>query len=678
MPLRKYLVIMLLLLLIPILPLRNSGFRSNSAVILTIREFTNVANNLASIYRTELNLVPRIVYIDDYGEITKERVKEIVENYFNSMRVIRFTILGDGELIPSDYGGVWDFYYSDLDNDGRPEVIIGRIPISTQEEGEIYLIKMMRYLNERSSKKILLIGGRYLNDLYPDGGQFIENAYWRNIPTYDVTRIYYLAGVVEPSPNVLVNYMNSDMYWLVVYSGHGDPTNWYINSGYTPVTEPSFNSSYVQTLRNRYPFIVFSDGCDTAKFYKESRGRRLDVNSIAEAFLFTEGGAIVYIGYPEHLQISEEHMNVFFRLISNPTITATGLLSTSLTFSSNYKKWVLLGDPNLPIKRPMKKISNNYLVPTHGIVLDALTKRPIPAARIEITAYPSKPWNSFFDRYSQIVVTNSKGIFHASIPPTLLKVTVEARGYHTWVDTWYYAKNSGIPRSRVFFLFPKNTTNYSIIFTDLDFLRTQGRYIQEIKRILEERGIRSIVWRIQYESLPTNPSAFGDPRIVFWLGTNEMHPRSAAESLLTYNFFRRAIPLWSTTIIQDPVLAKCLSYPFQPLSVMELYCPTIDVTLRPNSVLRSNRGSYLPVIHIVKSENISIPVRSGAHVQVVYETSGNLPVIFKTTWGERASWFIGVSPQTMRINDYILFLRNIIEETLSGSRPCIQSPAFYP
>ncbi len=222
-----------------------------------------------------------------------------------------------GEM--SNDGASCDEYLIDQ-VDSRPDVAVGRIPVSKVEDLRTYVAKIIRYENNYHPVwffNVLLVTGGYPGDTTTN--DWIAD---NTLSAFNKTRHYSNSG----HPNFvqqLTDYLNQGQ-GFVSYIGHGGPCEW--------ASYPVCASIPDLHNENMLP-VIFAAACSTAEFHwsvgryqsvdgrePESQGTdedgnirttwidpapepasiqpsKHDVESCAENFLFkTSAGAIAYIG----------------------------------------------------------------------------------------------------------------------------------------------------------------------------------------------------------------------------------------------------------------------------------------------------------------------------------------------------------------------------------------------
>lgn len=308
-------------------------------LIITTSQFLNALTPFVEWKRTQGYDVT--VKYPTNGGWTKEMVKNDIDTFYqehpNTFKYL--LIVGDETHVPAytctydNNIGLTDLYYGVFDNVFVPEIHRGRIPISSNNEAQIVLNKIIQYEKDPIMDSNFYNTGvncAYFQDNTPKNG-YEDRCYVltaENVLKHVeqngkiVNRVYYTETTTNPTnwnktgyangdslPNYLLkpyftwngnansiaNSINSGVFY-VLHRDHGDPDSWY---------RPNFTINHIASLSNgnKLP-IVFSIDCLTGK-YDYSDG-----DCFAESFLKKEKGGcagifaatqISYSGYNEAL-----------------------------------------------------------------------------------------------------------------------------------------------------------------------------------------------------------------------------------------------------------------------------------------------------------------------------------------------------------------------------------------
>jgi streptogramin lyase len=296
------------------------GLAQPKLLIITDPSFLQQANQLAS-YKSSSGITSTVVtttwIYDNYQGVDEpEKIRNCIKEYVEVEGVNFVLIFGDAERVPVRYAWIpdgyadddevedgsyveTDLYYADLDFDwdengdgkwgdvaggdmveGVPDVYVGRLPVSSVDEAEAIVSKIMEYRAEGSwFGRFLLIGtatfGNYEGEILKDYIQ--QNFIWNN---YTYTKLYESYGNLSSSR--IFSEIDAG-YGFVNYAGHGEITNWNLGLDLYTDTDASLQSN-----GNRLP-MIFSMACLTSRF--------AGIDGIGEKFLINpNGGAIAYFG----------------------------------------------------------------------------------------------------------------------------------------------------------------------------------------------------------------------------------------------------------------------------------------------------------------------------------------------------------------------------------------------
>jgi len=145
--------------------------------------------------------------------------------------------------------------------DYRPEVGLGRWPVSTPEEARLIAEKTMRHERavERGEGEWLGRAGLVMVGGWVDARPRFEAVRSRLEPAWNVERMYYEGGaygVAEPTEPGVVDLINGGVR-LVLHAGHGNDDLW----------EHCLSVGSLERMRNAETLpVMMSAGCSTARF----------------------------------------------------------------------------------------------------------------------------------------------------------------------------------------------------------------------------------------------------------------------------------------------------------------------------------------------------------------------------------------------------------------------------
>ena len=337
---------------------RQNGDRSEntaqldnrSYLIITTDNFLDAVNEFAEWKRTKGFVVTIISRSQDGW--TDLSVKSIVDEAYRNLHNRYLLLVGDADFIPSntlsfqqdEYLTAYypsDFPYSCVNGlfDFTPDILIGRIPVSTNLEAKKIFEKIINYEKNPSTDSnfysnfaccsffqdhnLTSASTQTYGDGYEDTRSTLtseEIKGYLSLFNKSGLRIYSKSSSLIPlgwnntvyyDGSPLSNELHSDSIWtgdsikiknainngifILSFMGHGDPYHW---------IDPSFDKLNILSLtnENKYP-VVFSMSCNTGRFNWEG-------DCIAESFLKKENGGAVsviaptmetYYGYTEML-----------------------------------------------------------------------------------------------------------------------------------------------------------------------------------------------------------------------------------------------------------------------------------------------------------------------------------------------------------------------------------------
>ena len=323
------------------------------------------------------------------GADTQEKIRNFIRDAHDNWGTVWTLLGGDTNIIPErkGYGEVEgaaagvdvdyipaDLYYSDLDGnwnadgdptygevddnvDLYPDVFVGRAPVDSASETQLFVDKTLKYERDPPSgyqKSVLLLAERLDGDT--DGGiakDVIDSNY---IPDgFSVTKLYESSGNLNRT--TAMNNLNSG-YGIVNHVGHANYSVLCVGLGSNVL-----NRSDMDSLTNSPEYSVFySIGCWSAA---------MDEDSIGEHFVLSgSGGGPVYVGnsrygwyYPGDPgggpsdRFDQEFFNSlffenFYRAGETLAYSKIGFIPESE--NDGPERWLqyalnLLGDPELPI-----------------------------------------------------------------------------------------------------------------------------------------------------------------------------------------------------------------------------------------------------------------------------------------------------------------------------------------
>jgi hypothetical protein len=338
-------------------------------IIISHRDFFDSLQPLKSL-RESQGLKVALVDVEDiydefnFGEKSPKAIKDFLTlAKANWGKPPRFVLLvGDASFDPRNYLGLGDFdfvptklidtvyletasddWFVDFNNDGLPEMAIGRLPVQTSDEASIVVSKIVGY--EKSSKKneALLVADRVDNssDFNFEGASEEVRSL---LPTYLTVRNIFRGdfGSDAEAKRELLNGINQGAL-LVNFIGHGSTEIW---------RGSILTSDDAEALTNspRLPFFI-SMTCLNGFF------QDVYTESLAEALLKAKSGGAIAVwassGLTEPDKQAVMNKELIKLLFGRELITlgeATARAKASISDQDIRKTWILFGDPTTRLK----------------------------------------------------------------------------------------------------------------------------------------------------------------------------------------------------------------------------------------------------------------------------------------------------------------------------------------
>ena len=351
-----------------------------------VKDPTSVRDFIGFVYRNSPH-TPRYVLFWGDGHFDYKNISSSQPNY----------VLPYESLDPDD--STWGLYTYTADeffvrvegNDARPEMAIGRLPLSSNENGDMLIDKISRYESEAARDdwrtKITLIaddGTTSNNDsdgsLYLTQSETLEKSYISK--AFQHKKVYLVEYPTENvakgrrKPAVTADYLstiNTSGTLLLNWIGHGNPRVWAHEFIFERETTP-----YQMTNATK-PFFLTAATCDFARF------DMVDLQSGAEELLMLDyGGAIgvfsasrVVFAYSNE-KLAQEFYRQQFKKEANGTFPRLGDVMFRLrqNFSGdNDEKFFLMADPSMKL-----------LIPDHNVEFETINGVELGTETIQIKA----------------------------------------------------------------------------------------------------------------------------------------------------------------------------------------------------------------------------------------------------------------------------------------------------
>ncbi len=290
-----------------------------------------------------------------FGNKTPQAIKDFLQfAAFNWQQKPRFVLLagdasydarndlgfGDNDLVPtkpfatSYLKTASDDWFADFDNDGVPEMAIGRLPVRTVTAANLLINKLIAYNKAASSNEVLLVAdrndsfdfeqaSRRLRSLLPPNLEARE--LWRS-QADDATARARLLEALNRGPR------------LVNYTGHGSMSAWRGNL---------LTAADARSLTNRDKLSLFVMMTCLNGYFHDAMNE-----TSGEALLTAERGGAIAVWASSALTLPDEQATLnqaLYRLLfSNRDLTlgeAIQRAKAEISDSDVRKSWILLGDP---------------------------------------------------------------------------------------------------------------------------------------------------------------------------------------------------------------------------------------------------------------------------------------------------------------------------------------------
>jgi hypothetical protein len=335
-------------------------------VIITDRDFFPAFEGLAKL-RARQGIKSELIDAEDiydefnFGNKSPQAVKDFLQYAkTNWKKGPKFVLLGaDSSYDPKNYLGLgdWDIapsklidtalmetasddWFVDFNNDGLPELAVGRLPARSLEEAMAMVAKIIDYEHSPSSDEILLVAD--VSDTY----DFVQaNASLKSLvpPNLRVNQIDRASSDPATMRGLLLDAFNRGPR-VVSYAGHGSVTSWrggFLTSEDAQLMENIHHPSFftLMTCLNGYGFDPVLD-------------------SLAESLIKAEGGAIAVwsssgMTYPDEQAAMNQALYglLFGEDARQKTIGEIVVRAKEATSNSDIRRtWVLIGDPTTKIR----------------------------------------------------------------------------------------------------------------------------------------------------------------------------------------------------------------------------------------------------------------------------------------------------------------------------------------
>lgn len=342
----------------------NQNTNGADLLIISYRDFIPALAPLVTQRHDRDGYTVKVVDVEDvydefgYGVHGAQAIKDFLSLALTSWTIPpRYVLLvGDASYDPRNYlgNGFWDFVPSmhvdtffmeadsddslgDLNNDGVPELAVGRLPARSLSQANLMVSKLVNFSPANVPQSALMVAD---NPVGYDFEAFDEHLITLLPAGMSVQRVYRSSN---PTPHdAIVSKINQGVA-LVNYSGHGNINIW---------AGPIFSSDDAAALNNgnQLPFVTVMD-CLNGYFTDPL------VEGIGESFLKApNGGAIASFASsgltgadPQH-QMGEMMFRLIYATPSIPIGDASRQAKRATSDIDVRRTWILFGDPTMKIR----------------------------------------------------------------------------------------------------------------------------------------------------------------------------------------------------------------------------------------------------------------------------------------------------------------------------------------
>jgi hypothetical protein len=364
--------------------------------------FAPSAETLAAT-RRQHDLTSAVIDVEDiydefnFGEKTPQALKDFVQRARTTGKhAPRFVVLvGDATLDPRDYSGFGDGdfvptaavpmaqvametasddWFADVDNDGVPELAVGRLSVRTPLQAQQIVAKIASYETNHDTawtKRVLLVAddndttsnfersSRALESIVPAG--------------YDVKEVF--RGVYHDETGLELRNAVNQGQLILNYNGHGSMRVWGHDAQLLTADE----------IRNEWhnggglPFVIAMN-CLNGFFHDI-----YDEESLGETFLRAPQGGAIAAWASSALTLpgpqAQVNQELFRLLFSRPDLTiaeAVALAKRAITDQDVRRSWIFFGDPALRLRglEPVASLATD----SSSVIVGSLGAGPLNSA----------------------------------------------------------------------------------------------------------------------------------------------------------------------------------------------------------------------------------------------------------------------------------------------------------
>ncbi|MBI1766694.1 MAG: putative Ig domain-containing protein [Acidobacteria bacterium] len=340
---------------------------SNAAdfIIITSREFWNSANKLANA-RRQNGLRVAVIDVEDvydefaYGAHTPQALKDLLtcagKNW--ARKPAYALLLGDASSDPRDYLGLGnaDFvptwlgattyfetglenWLADINNDGVPELALGRLPVRTAAQAEAVINKILAFKSSTAPRNALLVSDRTV-----DGYDYkrLSNQLAALLPaSWTKQQVNRTDGTPDAVRQGIVQFINNQTPLVVNWFGHGSTQVW--------TGDGLLRTQDAATLTNNAAGLFVMATCLNGYFIDPQQ------TSLGEAVLTNaSGGAFAVVSSSALNQPAAQLVfaQTFYRSLFNSGLTLGQAMTAARVAAIDRdvrNSYVLFGDPTMQL-----------------------------------------------------------------------------------------------------------------------------------------------------------------------------------------------------------------------------------------------------------------------------------------------------------------------------------------
>jgi hypothetical protein len=298
----------------------------------------------------------------NFGNKSPQAIRDfLVNTTANWDKSPRFVLLvGDATFDPCNYLGEGDYdfvptkmletvnmetasddWFVDLDDNGLPDMAIGRIPVRTREEADVVVAKILGYEEASQMDRAVMVADKigYLEFDYAEACRDVEPLFPSSIVVEEIFRGDFNDDLVAKA--AVIASINSGPL-LVNYIGDGSVEVW----------EKSITSDEAYLLTNGFQLPFFINMTILNGFFYD-----LYTESLAEALLKATGGGAIAVWASSGLTEPEEQVVMNKELINllfngeGLTIGEAAARAKGSTDDQDIRRsWILFGDPTTKLR----------------------------------------------------------------------------------------------------------------------------------------------------------------------------------------------------------------------------------------------------------------------------------------------------------------------------------------